>query len=220
LATPFSHIYENFLARITDFSFLQNSFANLPAHEYYSDMYAYLKMAIGDFISDCYKDIANHEAFSCTQFLLVGNGGAAYTLSPAPPTDETLTYVEVDGVEVEGFERDGDDLTLDDPVGEGIDILVATYKIGQFTVDLNLTEINILANMMVVPFLQRQLYNTQILSQSLYSPDWRAYSPAELAKQINEAIKLQRSQIEYILYKYSYGQNPDNLAGLRGGSGV
>jgi hypothetical protein len=217
MATSFSEIYENFLNRITDFSFLPNSYANLPAYQYYDDAYKLLKMAAGDFISDCYKDLTAYDAYSYTEYSLTGDGGTTYTLSSIPPTDETSTYVAVDDVEVEGFERDGDDIEFDVVVTEGADILVATYNIGQFAATLNWTEVNILGNLMVVPFLQQLLHNTQILTQSLFSPDWRAFSPAELANQINKALVVQESRIEKLISKYSYSQDPDELKGLWGG---
>ncbi len=217
MATSFSAIYENFLGRITDFSFLSNSFANLPTYEFYDDMYKYLKMATGDFVSDCYKDLTDYDAYSYTEFSLTGDGGTTYTLSSTPPTDETSTYIEVNDEEVEGFERDGDGIEFDSTVADGADISVVTYNIGQFMSDLNSTEINILANMMVVPFLQQLLHNTQILSQNLFSPDWKAYSPAGLAKQIDAVLQTQELRIEKLLSKYSYGQNPDELRGLWGG---
>jgi hypothetical protein len=217
MATPFSDIYENFLNRITDFSFLSNSYANLPAYQYYEDAYKLLKIAAGDFLSDCYKDLTDYDAYSYTEYSLTGDGGTTYTLSSIPSTDETLTYVSVDDVEVEGFERDGDDVEFDEAITEDADILVVTYNIGQFTATLNWTELNILGNMMVIPFLQQQLHNTQILTQSLFSPDWKAYSPAELANQINNALKAQELRIDKLLSKYGYGQDPDELKGLWGG---
>ena len=217
MATPFSDVYDNFLNRITDFSFLSNSFANLPTYEFYDDMYKYLKIATGDFYSDCYKDLSDYDAYSYTEYSLTGDGGATYTLSSAPPTDETSTYISVDDVEVEGFERDGDDITFDTSVTVGADILVATYNVGQFTADLNWTELNILGNMMVIPFLQQQLFNTQLLVDHQYSPDFKSYSPAERMNQINNALKSQDIRIEKLLSKYAYGQDPNNLNGLWGG---
>jgi hypothetical protein len=180
-------------------------------------MYKYLKIATGDFYSDCYKDLSDYDAYSYTEYSLTGDGGATYTLSSAPPTDETSTYISVDDVEVEGFERDGDDITFDTSVTVGADILVATYNVGQFTADLNWTELNILGNMMVIPFLQQQLFNTQLLVDHQYSPDFKSYSPAERMNQINNALKSQDIRIEKLLSKYAYGQDPNNLNGLWGG---
>jgi len=214
MATSFSNIYELFLLSITDDAY----FATLPSYQYYEDVFVYLKKAISTFRTACYKDLTDFTAFSSTEYTLTGDGTDSYTLSPTPPTDETSTYITVAGTETEDYIRSGASITFDSPVTNGQTIFVATFDIGEFAADLNYSEIDILAQIMVLPMLQQELHDVQKMRTSLFSPDFKVFSPAEKMKEIRNAIIEQKNYIRTLISDYQYADDPNDLEKLFGGA--
>jgi len=103
-----------------------------------------------------------------------------------------------------------------------VDIRDRDDFVEMFNQDLGIDEIEILANAMVLEWIERQVNDTQYFKSRLSTRDFKQFSPAE---QLSSVMKLQErteKKLKRIKVKYSYrgtgsNYNQANYDGLAGG---
>lgn len=73
-----------------------------------------------------------------------------------------------------------------------------------FNQDLSNTEKQILAKLMLMNYLNTQIFREETLKQSLNSKDYRTYSPAKHLETLQKIQKELRIEIDSLISKYSY----------------
>lgn len=198
-----------------------------PDYEIYALYWKYLQLSIPQFEYDCLKNLNDYIPFSLTKYSFIGNGvDNIFELTPAPIL--TLTpdfYISkqitcgVKAVEETEYVWDSENntitLTKDIPeIGSTIEIYL--YEIGQFNEDLNLDEKRILANAMLIPYLQEQKDQRKLVNFAVYGGSIKMHSQAEHLKVLNETLQNQNEYVEGLINTYSYRTAPKRYPGLGG----
>ena len=213
MATSFDTIY-GLNSAITTNSRIQNLSTNL----YYYNLFQYLCYAIAGFRKYCYNDLDLRTDFSQEIYEFTGDGATGeFTLSPDPPTGASF-YVAVDDVETTGYTYDTDTkvLTITSVPALSSDVYIAGYVIGTFTETLNIDEQRILAEGMIIPFLESNIYMTKQLNQMIYGTPIGLHSQANHNK-VNLSIKeTAYNRLERMMIDYAFTNDSDDLADLVG----
>jgi hypothetical protein len=83
--------------------------------------------------------------------------------------------------------------------------------LGQFNIDLTEIEQEILANLMVIEWINTKINHSELLEQTLSSKDFKMYSPANLLKEMRETKKELQSDNNYLLSNYYYDSDLSDL---------
>lgn len=213
--TPFKEIYDLNTAIKTD-TRLYSKPQNL-IYQLYSN---YLKYAISIFEYDCYQDITNNEFFKQIEFAFIGDGMTdTFTLDLTPIGD--IFYITIDDVEIPItnyiYDNVNNQIKFNTIPTNNSNIYIANYSIGQFNVDLNNREKQILSEALNIPWLQQQINTDTLLNQMVYGADFKIYSQAEHIQQLNKTLKDQKDYVQNLITEYTYKQ-PKDLKGLGGGN--
>ena len=76
--------------------------------------------------------------------------------------------------------------------------------LAQFNQNLTNTEKQILAKLMLMNYLNTQIFREETLKQSLNSKDYRTYSPARHLETLQKIQKELRIEVDSVISKYSY----------------
>ena len=199
-----------------------NRVKRLTTDRVYQLLGLYLAYSIAFFNKWCYKDLTQLTGFDRTEYTFVGDGSTTdFVLSPTPPTGSSF-YVGVAGAEEENYTyTEGTStvsFTIAPPKGEPI--YIAAYTIGSFDETLSDEEKVILAQGMVIPFIDYEINKTKALEQVSFPRDFNAFSQANHNK-VNLAIDDTRVyNLIHAINEYTYGSFDDNddLSGLAGDS--
>lgn len=74
----------------------------------------------------------------------------------------------------------------------------------EFTEDLTEESIDILSELMLVEWLQPQLYKSEFFQNQLGTKDFNFYSPANLLKEVRQTYFLAKRNAEHMMINYSY----------------
>lgn len=187
---------------------------------YYQKLYYWLINSIGFFSSKCYKNLNNKTDFSQELFEFEGDGiQTQFTLTPTPPSNNEL-YIDVDDNEVSKTEYSYDSVsgvvTFNTPPTGCI--YVASYFIGEFSDDLSINEMVILAQAMNIGMVESSLFSDINLDQVAYSDGASFHSQGNHNKATN-TIKVDHvKMVKVMINEYTYTDSPNNLKGLSGGT--
>ena len=190
-----------------------------PLNLIYQLYYQYLSFAISYFNDDCYKNLDNIIEFDQKEYVFIGDGiKNKFVLDTAPPIDcEFYISTDLSSDYSYSYNKDTLEITITPtpPTGE---VYIAGYIIGEFIEILNMKEKIILVEGMNVPYLEEKRNKEELLTQSVYSGDFRRTSQAEHIHQINISIDNQYwKNVKTLINEYSYKQDPKGLLGLGGG---
>ena len=199
---------------------------NNPSNTIYKIYYGYLQYAISYFIHDCYKDLTDRVPFSQQEYTYYANGKDNIFQLTKLPEDGSQFYVgtvsDSGYTKIQNYTYDASsgDITINgDILAANTEVYIASYVIGQFNVDLNDREINILAEGMSLPYIHEMNTKNSLLTQIVYNGSSKIYSQAQhIAAVTNLSEDQYWNRIYRLIADYTYREAPDNLRGLGGNS--
>lgn len=186
-------------------------------HYYYLLMNQFLRIAIGLF-PECDKDLSSRVDFEYEIYKFNGDGVSdEFQLTPQPPLDDymdTEWYISIDGGSV-----DEDDYEITVSEGElyavfssvpddGSEIYIASYIVGYFDISggLSDTELMILARLMIHPYVERNINDSKLLAQTVYSRDEHVYSQANHIREISGYLDSYTKKTNLLRRDYDYAR--------------
>lgn len=197
--------------------------ANLDACELNSIRFGYLKFAISYFMYDCRKDLLDRIDPVSNTFEFEGDGQETeFLLTPAPPlATECVVYFVQDGeyVKVDEFNYNPELYTLsfETPPPPGVGIIVKSFTVGAFNEDLDIRELNILAEGMNVPYIEEAKNDENAMKYIVSGNSLRFFSQANHLNALNESVNNQKyHMVDSLISEYSYKGSEDEYKGLAG----
>ena len=194
-----------------------------PKNLVYQLYYSYLVFGISYFRKKCYQNLDDFVPFSQIEYSFIGNGSTkTFNLSPIPPTVYDGFYVSVNDVDTGityGFDPTTNIMTINPAPPLDAEIYIANYVIGQFNnVQLTLSEMVILAESCSVPYLKAFVQKSTLLSQMVYSSDFKIFSQGSHILAVSKVADEQYFKtVKSLINDYSYNENPNGVLGLGGG---
>lgn len=198
---------------------------NLDGCELNTIRFGYLRFAISYFLYDCRKDLndrtdptTNIYEFECEgeekDFILIpkpeaGSEYVCWYIKDGEKTDVTDQMTVNDDIVTLGFTPDA-----------GAGVVVKAYTYGEFATDLDIREINILAEGMNVPFIEESKNDENAMKYIVTGKSLRFFSQANHITAQNENWENQKyHMVDSLISEYSYKGSEDNYAGLSGRGG-
>jgi len=201
---------------------------NKPTNQIYSLYNSYLQYAVGLFYPYCYKDLlTNSQEFSQIEYYFESDGTDNNFLlqSPSIPltngqfyvgykTSENSVYTEVQSSDYT-YNSATNVLTIAlDTFFKGTCVYVSSYIVGNFPVELNLTEQNILAEAMLIPYLKEHQNRNTLLTQMIYGGSTKIYSQSSHLDSVHKTVREQVDDVMDMIIKYTYILSPNKLKDL------
>lgn len=197
--------------------------AKIPTNQYYSLCWKYLQVAISRFEYESIPNIRDLVPFSETDYEFVCDGESnEFQLQSLEMTQFPkfyVSYIVGDSItEIIDYSYDVDTNVLtincEDGLLEDAILKVAAYDIGHFNVDLGYREKEILAQGMLIPFLEENVNRESLLNQFVYGGSTKIHSQAEHLKTITNALAEQQKLVKNLIIDYTYRASLDKYAGL------
>lgn len=190
--------------------------ANLDACELNSIRFRYLKFAISYFMYDCRKDLNDRVDPVTTGFEFEGDGVETdFLLIPAPPlATQCVVYLVQDGeleaVEEFSYDAELNTIHLKTPPAPGTGVIVKAFTVGCFNEDLDLRELNILAEGMNVPYLEESKNDENAMKYIISGKSLKFFSQANHINAMNESVNNQRyNMLDSLISEYSFKGEED-----------
>ena len=199
---------------------------NLDGCELNTIRFGYLKFAISYFLYDCRKDLNNKTDPSTNIYEFDCDGVSdEFSLVPEPPvgSEYVFFYVEDDiRMDVSELARVENNVVKLDFVPEaGSGFIVKAYTYGEFNEDLDVREINILAEGMNVPYISESKNDENAMKYIVTGKSLRFFSQANHISAQNENWEKQKyNMVDSLISEYSYKGSEDDYKGLSGRGGV
>lgn len=216
--TSYSQVYE--LNRV-----IKNDprLANLDACELNTIRFRYLQFAISYFIYDCRKDLSKRTDPYSMAYEFEGDGmETEFILNPAPPINaECVVYLVQDGNPTElkhfNYNSELNEVIFDVPPAPGTGIIVKAFTVGSFDADLDFRELNILAEGMIVPYLEEAKNDENAMKYIISGKSLRFFSQANHLEAMNSNVGAQAyHMVASLISEYSYKGSLDNYGGVAG----
>lgn len=198
---------------------------NLDGCELNTIRFGYLKFAISYFMYDCRKDLNDRTDPVTNIYEFEGNGtDKEFILMPAPqPNSEYVCWYIENGTKTDVTEYltiNGDTATLDFAPDVLTGVVIKAYTYGEFASDLDIREINILAEGMNVPFIEDSKNDENAMKYIVTGKSLRFFSQANHILAQNENWENQKyHMVDSLISEYSYKGSEDNYMGLSGRGG-
>lgn len=200
--------------------------SNLDGCELNSIRFGYLKFAISYFMYDCRKNLNNRTDPVYSSYEYEGDGvNKEFLLTPAPASNSMFVVyiVSTDGkTAVDNFSYDETQqiITLETAPADGSGVIIKAYTIGEFEDELDLRELNILAEGMNVPYLEEAKNDENVMKYIISGSSLRFFSQANHMNSINSLVENQKyHMVDSLISEYSYKGNEDDYKGLAGRGG-
>ena len=196
--------------------------AKIPLNMYYSLCWKYLQIAISRFQYESIPDITDNTPFYEIDYEYECDGvDTEFQLNvdekmTAPNFVINITLGDGEPEKVVNFEYSAvnNSIILEEaPVG-GATLHIYEYQIGRFNVELGYREKEILAQGMLIPYLEENQNRESLLNQFVYGGSVKIHSQAEHLKTIETALKEQIKLVRDLIVDYSYRANLENYNGL------
>lgn len=203
----------------------------LKEYEYYSLCFRYLKYAISLFQYDCLHEpesnhlskVQDYTPYNEITYEYICNGiDSSFSVSLYRNYEFIYVYIKYvdseDYIEYNNYYYNEEDkcVVLTDTPPENSHLKITLYNVGHFHSVLDNREISILAEGMIIPFLEEQQNNTKLLNQIVYGGTTKIHSQAEHLKVVGDAIKNQYRTVDNLINEYSYKGNREHYSGLSG----
>ena len=209
-----------------------NRLQKLNRYEYYSLCWRYLKFSISLFQYDCLREpasnsltkVQDHEPFYEKDYSYIGNGIDTEYHLPTPPREDYQLYVAVKNIEDKDYTEvltytynpSNETIIFADPPPNNSSVKIIVFSVGSFNSHLDDREIAILAEGMVIPYLEEQRNNRRLLNQIVYGGSVKMHSQAEHLKIVNQSVNDQYDVVDGLIKEYSYKSNRECYEGLSG----
>lgn len=195
--------------------------AKIPLNMYYSLCWKYLQVAISRFQYECIPDITNNVPYTEIDYEYECNGiDSEFQLNEnenisTPSFIVSLIFGDnTKQIDEYTYNAETNSITLDfAPVG-GSQLKIAEYQIGHFNEELNYREKEILAQAMLIPYLEENQNRESLLNQFVYGGSVKIHSQAEHLKTIAASLKEQIKLVNNLIIDYTYRANLENYMGL------
>ena len=196
--------------------------SQIPLNMYYSLCWKYLQVAISRFQYECIPDITNNSPFMEVDYEYICNGVDTefqLTNNELITTPNFVITLSLGNDEVENianfeYNSETNAIILEDaPVSDAV-LKIYEYQIGYFNVDLDYREKEILAQAMLIPYLEENQNRENLLNQFVYGGSVKIHSQAEHLKTIETALKEQIKMVTNLIIDYSYRANLEDYNGL------
>ena len=215
MGTPFTKIYERTVSQyIDDFALKRYNGSIISMNQ---DLQSYLLSAIPEFNTpiSIIKKIQDYNEGEGVTEEFTGDGLQTSFVLSTEPLENSIIEISIDSLIIsDGYTYDEQTRTIlfDTPPEENVKILISWYFCGEFTNDLNLTEQNILSDLMVWKWLLRERDNIADIRRllrdtdyALWSEDKTMVSKAKLADIARE--KASKSMKQYAWSVYNTNMN-------------
>ena len=195
--------------------------AQIPLNMYYSLCWKYLQVAISRFQYESIPDLTDNVPFMETDYEYICDGidtEFQLNVNEAMITPNFVVSLVI-GEETEPitdftYDSNVNAITLQDAPLEGATLKIYEYQIGHFNSDLTYREKEILAQAMLIPYLEENQNRESLLNQFVYGGSVKIHSQAEHLKTIEAALKEQQKLVNNLIIDYSYRANLENYNGL------
>ena len=195
--------------------------AKIPINNYYSLCWKYLQVAISRFQYECLYDLTDNVPFMEVDYEYDCNGidsvfGLGENSTMTSP-NFSIYLVSGDNItEIKDYEYDAENnsISLGEAPLEGEVLKIAEFQIGYFNSDLTYREKEILAQAMLIPYLEENQNRESLLNQFVYGGSVKIHSQAEHLKTISTALKDQVKMVNNLIIDYTYRANLEEYGGL------
>ena len=196
--------------------------AKIPLNMYYSLCWKYLQVAISRFQYESIIDITDNVPFAETDYEYICDGiETTFQLNEdegitTPNFVVTLVLNDKEKEEITDFTYDAEQNIITLPIAPMKDsvLQIAEYEIGHFNNELTYREKEILAQGMLIPYLEENQNRESLLNQFVYGGSVKIHSQAEHLKTINTALNDQIKLVHNLIIDYTYRANLENYGGL------
>lgn len=205
MATLFDRVYKQYF-KLTNDTDIKSKNTNYG----YKTLYDYLEYSMSLFGDYCYKNLNDLIPFSEIEYEFVGDGiSTEFTLNPVPDANsELFITINNDSSNITySYDNVNNKITLNSAPTNGADIYVSAYTIGQFNNDLNVQEINLLAEGMTIPFKKNKLNSSLLMNNLVYGKDYSPHSPANHIKEVRTTIESDEESLKQKIMMYMWKQN-------------
>lgn len=224
MGTNFTEIYE-----LNEVLKSDNRLNSRPTNLIYELYFTYLKYGIGLFKYDSFIDLTARTDFSMKEYSYIANGSDTVFLLDPPPISDSMFYVgyrinsDVAYTEIYDtgyvFDEENNTITTNIVIPNNYSVYIASYEIGSFTNTLTESEINILAEAMLIPWSQEKLMKNSLLDHLVYGGSSK--TSGTQANHIKEVKDVKNNQhykvVEGMINRYSFKAAPNSLNALGGG---
>jgi len=212
--TSFSTIYEsNAVIRNTP------SFGNFDEYNLSKIMFGYLKHAVSYFIYDCVQDLTDRTDPVFDEYLVTGDGTEkVFTLPTIPSSIENID-IWINSAIVTDYVYNSLDktITFETAPAIGATIKAQFYSCGHFHADLDDREIQVLAEGMIVPYLERFKNDENVMKYFVSGSSLKFYSQAKHIDSANTNVSSQYlSIVQGLISEYTYKRNYGDYSALVG----
>lgn len=196
--------------------------AKIPLNMYYSLCWKYLQIAISRFQYESIPDITDNVPFYEIDYEYECNGidnefqlnDDINITSPSFVINIVLGDNEPEQIMDFEYNSANNSIVLSKSPVNGAILKIYEYQIGHFNVDLDYREKEILAQGMLIPYLEENQNRESLLNQFVYGGSVKIHSQAEQLKTIEAALKEQIKLVRDLIIDYSYRANLENYNGL------
>lgn len=195
--------------------------AKIPINIYYSLCWKYLQIAISRFQYESIPDITDNVPFLETDYEYECNGvDTEFQLSEVnfaeTPNFNIILTIGDNKTTIPDYTYNSETniITLSEAPISGTTLQISEYQIGHFNVELTYREKEILAQAMLIPYLEENQNRESLLNQFVYGGSVKIHSQAEHLKTITSALKEQRTMVNNLIIDYTYRANTEGYIGL------
>ena len=214
MSTSYEAIYEAYEAISQD-----EDLKHLSTNYYYYVLSLWLDFAISDFVGKCLKDLDDRVEFDQTIDRFIGDDNTTI-YNVTNPQGYSLISVVVDGNELPpsqyAYDSGVGTVTFNTAPAQDSKIGIFTYVIGEFNIELNKEEINILAFGVHYHSMYKRVNDSKALNQIIGPQGATLFSQAAHNRTTADIVETQRKVYHKKINEYSYKQtNTEDLyAGL------
>ena len=195
--------------------------AQIPINMYYSLCWKYLQVAISRFQYECIPDITDNVPFMEVDYEYVCDGQDVEFQLNENEAMSTPNFVlalvigdETTNITEFTYDSENNKIVLSEPPLQDAILKIYEYQIGYFKTELTYREKEILAQAMLIPYLEENQNRESLLNQFVYGGSVKIHSQAEHLKTIETALKEQEKMVNNLIIDYSYRANLENYNGL------
>lgn len=207
MSTPFTKIFNNFLALVDDSSICRG----LTDEEITTRLWQYLENGHALWFRECKKDLSDIEMYDYYTMAETADGSTSDFVLDKYPTDPSVESIElvflVDDIEVEyTFDENTLTFTANSMPPNGSVVKYGYNFSGQFNEDLTPEETWILAHAMVLSWTSEKVREEHAIQNTMTTKDYVKYSPANMLNSLMEMRRKSWNELHGLVVKYTFNE--------------